>query len=57
MTVSRTCITGLPDLHALVDFDAAVVVIIQLLVDVPQRLEAEAVGFVHAGWDDGQARI
>lgn len=57
MTVSRTCITGLADLDTLVDLDAAIVVIVQLLVDVPQCLKAEAVSFVHAGWDHSQARI
>lgn len=57
MAVSRTCITGSPDLHTLIDFDAAIVIIVQLLVDVPQCLEAEAISFVHARWDNGQAWI
>lgn len=49
--------TGSPDLHTLIDFNATIVVIIQLLVDVPQCLEAKAISFVHARWDDSQAWI
>ena len=35
-------------LHALVDFYSPVIVVVQLFVDVPQRLQTEAVGVAHA---------
>lgn len=44
-------------LHALVDLYAAVVVVVQLLVDVPQCLQAEAVGLAHARRHHYQAGI
>lgn len=44
-------------LHAFVDLYPAVVVVVQLLVDVPQRLQAETVGLAHARRHHGQAGI
>lgn len=44
-------------LHAFVDLYPAVVVVVQLLVDVPQRLQAESVGLAHARRHHGQAGI
>jgi len=43
-------IVAKPDahLHALVDLDAAVVVVVQLFVDEPQRLQTEAVVLAYA---------
>lgn len=35
-------------LHTLVDLYSPVVVVVQLFVDVPQRLQTEAVGLTHA---------
>lgn len=48
---------GRAHLHALVDLDAPVVVVIQLLVNVAQRLQAEAVGLTHARRHHHQAGV
>lgn len=55
LTAVQTCAEA--HLHAFVDLDPAVVVVVQLLVDVPQRLQAETVGLAHARRHHGQTRI
>lgn len=35
-------------LHTLVDLYSPVIVVVQLFVDVPQRLQTESVGLAHA---------
>lgn len=53
----RSGACGGAHLHALVDLDAPVVVVVQLLVNVAQRLQAEAVGLAHARRHHHQAGV
>ena len=46
-----------PYLHALVDLDPSVVVVVQLLVDLVQGLQAEAVGVAYAWRPHRQTRV